>query len=145
MNTAEGLVLALQQRSRNFPSILRKTDGETSISSRHTVIGNVHVSGAYYFSVILVTRQFLIQHIVPQLSDVSRPSHHHDRAGKTKIDQLADACIEAATFMAHMCHQVTKSGYLFGNMCILKLVKPHTLERIRPLINDVGLGCSRLG
>lgn len=87
------------------------------------MIGNVHVSGAYYFSVILVTRQFLIQHIIPQLSDVSRPARHHNAVGRAKIDQLADACIEAATFMAHMCHQVMKSGHLLGNMCILKLVK----------------------
>ncbi|KAF3001238.1 hypothetical protein E8E13_002737 [Curvularia kusanoi] len=119
-DTAESLVLALQQRSRNFPSILRKVNEDKSNSSRHTIIGNVHVSGAYYFSVILVTRQFLIQHIVPQLSDVSGPPQNHDLAGKAKVDQLADACIEAATFMAHMCHQVMRSGHLLGNMCILK-------------------------
>ncbi|KAH6637944.1 hypothetical protein C7974DRAFT_390570 [Boeremia exigua] len=119
IDTAESLVLALQQRSRNFPSILRKSNEEESTNSRHTIIGNVHVSGAYYFSVILVTRQFLIQHVVPQLSETSR-SRHHNIAGNAKVDQLADACIEAASFMAHMCHQVMKSGHLLGNMCILK-------------------------
>ena len=122
VNTAESLVLALQQRSRSFPSILRKSKEEASGGSRHTIIGNVHVSGSYYFSVILVTRQFLIQHIVPQLSDISRPVRHQNIAGKAKVDQLADACIEAATFMAHMCHQVMRSGHLLGNMCILKSV-----------------------
>ncbi|KAJ4989221.1 hypothetical protein SVAN01_05300 [Stagonosporopsis vannaccii] len=120
VDTAENLVLALQQRSRNFPSILRKSTEEDSSNNRHMVIGNVHVSGAYYFSVILVTRQFLIQHVVPQLSDRPRLIQHHNINGKTKIDQLADACIEAATFMAHMCHQVMRSGHLLGNMCILK-------------------------
>lgn len=120
VDTAESLVLSLQQRSRNFPSILRKSTEEDSTKNRHMVIGNVHVSGAYYFSVILVTRQFLIQHVVPQLSDGPRPTPHHNISGKFKVDQLADACIEAATFMAHMCHQVMKSGHLLGNMCILK-------------------------
>lgn len=120
VDTAENLVLILQQKSRNFPSILRSSNDEDSSNSRHVTIGNVHVSGAYYFSVILVTRQFLIQHVVPRLSDGSTPPQHHDIPGNTKIDQLADACIEAATFMAHMCHQVMRSGHLLGNMCILK-------------------------
>ena len=120
VDTAESLVLALQQRSRNFPSILRKSNDEGSTNSRHVIIGNVHVSGAYYFSVILVTRHFLIQHVVPQLSDRPKSLQNHDITGRTKIDQLADACIEAATFMAHMCHQVMRSGHLLGNMCILK-------------------------
>lgn len=120
VDLAESLVLALQQKSRSFPSVLRRSNDEDSSNSRHVIIGNMHVSGAYYFSVILVTRQFLIQHVVPQLSDGSKPLQHHDMAGKTKVDQLADACIEAATFMAHMCHQVMRSGHLLRNMCILK-------------------------
>ena len=120
VDTAESLVLALQQKSRNFPSVLRSSDNEGSSSSRHNTIGNMHVSGAYYFSVILVTRQFLIQHIVPQLSEGSKSSRRQDLTEQAKIGQLADACIEAATFMARMCHQVMKSGHLLGNMCILK-------------------------
>ncbi|KAF3038469.1 hypothetical protein E8E12_003322 [Didymella heteroderae] len=120
VDTAESLVLALQQKSRNFPSVLRSSDNEGCTNSRQVIIGNMHVSGAYYFSVILATRQFLIQHIIPQLSDGSKPSQHQDLSEKSKIDQLADACIEAATFMAHMCHQVMRSGHLLGNMCILK-------------------------
>jgi hypothetical protein len=120
VDTAESLVLALQQRSRNFPSILRTSNAEELTRSRHIILGNVHVSGAYYFSVILVTRQFLVQHVVPQLSDGPRSFQHNDDVGNTKIDQLANACIEAATFMAQMCHQVMRSGCLLGNMCILK-------------------------
>lgn len=128
VNTAESLVLALQQRSRNFPSVLRNGNEDRSASSRHTVIGSVHVSGVYYFSVILVTRQFLIRHVVPQLSQLSKSSSHHELPEKAKVDQLADACIEAATFMANMCYQVMRSGHLLGNMCILKSVKICMLE-----------------
>lgn len=120
VDTAESLVLALQQKSRNFPSVLRGSDNEGSTSSRHSVIGSMHISGAYYFSVILVTRQFLIQHIVPQLSEESKLPQRQDFTKKAKVDQLADACIEAATFMAHMCYQVMRSGHMLGNMCILK-------------------------
>ncbi|KAF1932448.1 uncharacterized protein M421DRAFT_54743 [Didymella exigua CBS 183.55] len=120
VDTAERLVLALQQKTRDFPSILRRSSEKAPTGIRHIIIGNMHVSGAYYFSVILITRQFLIKHIVPQLSDANRSPQHHDVAGRSKVDQLADACIEAATFMARMCHRVMKSGHLLGNMCILK-------------------------
>lgn len=123
---AENLVLSLQQRSRNFPSILRQPDAEETQPSRYVTIGNVHVSGSYYFSVILVTRMFLIQHIVPQLSEQAHSgtalegSSPSESTRKAKVAQLANACIEAATFMAQMCHQVMKSGNLIGNMCIVK-------------------------
>ena len=131
MNTAESLVLALQQRSRNFPLVLRNANDDKSTKSRNTVIGSIHVSGVYYFSVILVTRQFLIRHVVPQLSHLSTSSHHHDLPEKAKVDQLADACIEAATFMANMCYQVMRSGHLLGNMCILKSVKSRISEETK--------------
>lgn len=121
---AEEFVLALQHRSRNFPVELRSSEISDLPRSRYTVIGNVHVSGVYYFSVILATRQFLIQHIVPQLSKQDRASGHlgpyRDVGDKVEISQLAEACVEAATFMAEMCHEVMKSGHLLGNMCILK-------------------------
>lgn len=123
---AESLVLALQQRSRNFPSILRQPNSGENLDDRHITIGNMHVSGAYYFSVILVTRHFLIQHVVPQLPGHTQSSTgrhsipNDDPTQKAKSAHLADACIEAATFMAQMCHQVMRSGRLAGNMCILK-------------------------
>lgn len=124
-DTAESLVLALQQHSRNFPVALRRpSNGETQ-SNRHSVIGNVHVSGLYYFSVIIATRQFLIQHIVPKLAVQGPILHERTRTCRSavtlsKIARLADACVEAATFMAEMCHEVMRSGLLFGNMCIVK-------------------------
>lgn len=123
---AEGFVLALQQCSRTFPSILRQPDNGGESNDRHVTLGNVHVAGTYYFSVILVTQHFLIQHVVPQLSGQAQipPAHHsgstHETTGNVKITHLADACIEAATFMAQMCHQVMRSGSLMGNMCIVK-------------------------
>jgi hypothetical protein len=118
IEAAEGFVLSLQQRSRNFPSVLRQPNRAENPHSRHVTIGNVHVSGAYYFSVILVTRQFLIQHVMPQLSGHSDPQY--DPTRKVKVTHLADACIEAATFMVQMCHQIMRSGHLLGNMCIVK-------------------------
>lgn len=123
---AKDLVLALQQRSRNFPAVLRRLERQEATVNRHIIMGNVHVSGAYYFSVILATRQFLIQHIVPQLSGQARFSpgeysgSQEESSRQSQIHLLADACLEAATFMAQMCYQVMKSGHMLGNMCIIK-------------------------
>lgn len=126
-DAAEGFVLSLRRCSRTFPSILRQhhhTNGKPDM--RHTTIGNVHVASVYYFSVILVTRQFLIQHVVPQLSGHGDSGPRQNSCSTTnavdtaKITHLAEACIEAATFMAQMCHQVLKNSLLVGNMCILK-------------------------
>lgn len=123
---AEDLVLALQQCSRNFPAVLRQPTNGPEPISRHVTIGNVHVSGLYYFSVILITRQFLIQQIVPQLyKQTNSPRTYRGRSSYDEPEsegnaRLADACIEAATYMAQMCHQVMSSGQFLGNMCILK-------------------------
>lgn len=122
---AEKLVLDLQQRSRSFPAALRGPQGLEVSNTRGRILGNTHVSAIYYFGVIISTRQFLIQHIVPQLSnqDQSEPefrdSHQHSN-NPPRVGRLADACIEAATFMADMCHEIMQSGQLLGNMCIMK-------------------------
>lgn len=122
----EGFVLALRQSSRTFPPILRHHGGDKDFNLRHVTIGNVHVAGSYYFSVILVTRHCLIRHVVPLLSGKADGSSRQSQnleptvTENTKIAHLADACIDAASLMAQMCHQVMNSGLLLGNMCILK-------------------------
>ncbi|KAL5406760.1 hypothetical protein PMIN03_007558 [Paraphaeosphaeria minitans] len=126
IEATEAFVLALRQRSRTFPPILRHHVNENNFETRHITIGNVHVAGSYYFSVILVTRHCLIRHVVPLLSGQARNSPQQAQGSKsattehTKVAHLADACIDAASLMAQMCHQVMKSGMLVGNMCILK-------------------------
>jgi hypothetical protein len=126
MEATEAFVLALQQRSRTFPPILRQHGSQNDFDTRYVTIGNVHVAGSYYFSVILVTRHCLIQHVVPLLSGRARNSARQPQGSETatakdtKVAHLADACIDAASLMAQMCHQVMNSGMLVGNVCILK-------------------------
>lgn len=93
------------------------------------MIANVHVAGTYYFGIILVTRQFLIQHIVPQLRGQSarRKTSHGlgDGLGGDESETIAElsrACIEAATYMAQMCREAVDANVLLGNMCIIKSV-----------------------
>jgi hypothetical protein len=135
---AGDFVQALRQRSRTFPAILRQQQntsvGLSSTSpSRYMTIGNAHVAGVYYFSVILVTRHFLIQHVMPQLCGDDEPraatststSPQQDTSGSVRsvgatVTELADACIEAAIYMAQMFHHIMESESLLGNMCIVK-------------------------
>lgn len=79
---------------------------------QETMIANIHVAGTYYFGVILVTRQFLIQHIGPQLR---RPLQAAPAA-----PPLAQACIGAAIYMARMCREAADAHILLGNMIIIK-------------------------
>lgn len=126
---AENLVIKLQQCIRSVPSVLKQPIIENNPEMRHVILGNVHVSGLYYFSVILITRHSLIQHVVPQLASQAHDSTDvsdinveliHDTPESKRVAHLAEACIEAATFMAQMCFQIMRAGHLMANMCIVK-------------------------
>lgn len=128
---------ALRQRPRRGDDVREQEEeqgGDNENNAHHyyreTMISNVHVAGTYYFGIILVTRQFLIQHVVPQLrgGQATRRAHssrqgmgEEDESGRT-IGELSRACIEAATYMAQMCREAVDAGVLLGNMCIIKSV-----------------------
>ncbi|RAQ46321.1 hypothetical protein AFGD_000634 [Aspergillus flavus] len=91
---------------------------------RENMIGNIHVACTYYFGVILVTRQSLIQHIMPQIRG-KRPRkttlrQETNEEGNEKVAELSSVCTDAATYMAQMCCDAAEAGILWGNMCILK-------------------------
>src|SRR5690242_12602420 len=56
----------LKPWSSSLPSCLRTASQEnsTDVSYRDQVIGNLHVACAYYFSVILITRPFLVHFLL---------------------------------------------------------------------------------
>lgn len=135
------LPASLRQRPRSGDGAAAAHDAAHHHHHRETMIANVHVAGTYYFGIILVTRQFLIQHIVPRL----RGLHHHNHNGTTTrsssgwrggqglvvgeddmssgtIADLSRACVEAAMYMAQMCREAMDAGVLLGNMCIIKSV-----------------------
>lgn len=91
------------------------------------MIANVHVAGTYYFGIILVTRQFLIQHVMPQLhghaSKAKEGHRQNNQKGNKRADAVAElsrSCIGAATYMAQMCREAVDAGVFMGNMCIIK-------------------------
>jgi hypothetical protein len=93
--------------------------GDTS-RDRGALIANIHVAGTYYFGVILITRQHLIQHVLPQLGEPSKASTMSASSGI--VADRSQACVEAAIFLSQMCCEALDSGVFLGNMCIIKYV-----------------------
>ncbi|KAF6837664.1 hypothetical protein CMUS01_04934 [Colletotrichum musicola] len=126
---AESFLEDIRDWSSSLPATLRRglqrtTTGIPESSDRETTIGNIHVACSYYFAVITTTREFLIQHIMPQ---VEGKAEHADfswsqYAGhdNEKVAELSGVCVDAAAFMAEMCSEALDSGIIMGNMCILK-------------------------
>ncbi|KAL2287150.1 hypothetical protein FJTKL_06150 [Diaporthe vaccinii] len=132
-SSAEHFLQLLQEWSQVLPVSLRQRPqkGDTPLQDdpgyREKMIANVHVAGTYYFGIILVTRQFLIQHVMPQLhghaSKAKEGQRQNNQLGNKGADAVADlsrSCIGAATYMAQMCWEAVDAGVFMGNMCIIK-------------------------
>ncbi|KAI1376815.1 hypothetical protein F4677DRAFT_445138 [Hypoxylon crocopeplum] len=117
-NWSHSLPTQLRQQLRNHPG------SDVNANFRELTIGNIHVAGAYYFGVILVTRPFLVQQIMPQLRGRPAPPIEpleEDRAAYSgKAAEFSQACVEAATYMVEMCSEAIDTSAIWGNMCILK-------------------------
>ncbi|KAE8382977.1 hypothetical protein BDV26DRAFT_277672 [Aspergillus bertholletiae] len=127
-NSADHFLRIWREWSQALPDKLRvrprkEPDLGLNPDYREKMIGNIHVACTYYFGVILVTRQSLIQHIMPQIRG-KRPKKATTRQetsdGNEKAAELSSVCTDAATFMAQMCCDAAEAGILWGNMCILK-------------------------
>lgn len=126
---AESFLEDIRDWSSSLPAMLRRglqrtTTGIHESSDRETTIGNIHVACSYYFAVITTTREFLIQHIMPQ---VDGKAEHADFSwsqcadqDNEKVAELSGVCVDAAAFMAEMCSEALDSGIIMDNMCILK-------------------------
>ena len=84
------------------------------------VIGSLHISCFYYFSVIVVTRPFLIPFLVGHLQDGQHLSELDIEAITSEGAKLAHTCLNAAIYMIQTCSEVMDNGLLLGNMCIIK-------------------------
>lgn len=131
--SAERFLQLLQEWSQILPVSLRQRPkkGDNLVQDdpeyRQKMIANVHVAGTYYFGIILVTRQFLIQHIMPQLRGHATKlkeghgNHAHPASSEgDSVAELSRACTGAAIYMAQMCREAVDAGVFLGNMCIIK-------------------------
>lgn len=132
-SSAEHFLQLLQEWSQALPVSLRQRPrkGDKALQGdpgyREKMIANVHVAGTYYFGIILVTKQFLIQHVMPLLhghaskgKEGQRRNDQRGNKGADAVAELSRSCIGAAIYMAQMCREAVDAGVFMGNMCIIK-------------------------
>ncbi|KPI45037.1 uncharacterized protein AB675_2707 [Cyphellophora attinorum] len=120
---AEDYLQRLRAWSQGVPPELRQfTSANAATTDSEHVIGAVHISCIYYYGVILVTRPFLISHLMSKLrrNGTETPHTATTTGDQEKITKLADACLNSAIYMSQTGYQAMESGYLLGNMCLLK-------------------------
>jgi hypothetical protein len=131
--TAEGLLEQFRGWSRSLPPVLLKFtfipgDGASlDPVDRQLLIGNIHTSCVYYFSVMLVTRPFLFAYLLSRLRGrapdqlISDPDEASDiNIKNNKVSKLAQVCVRSAIYMVNMCQTAKSSNFFFGNLCLLK-------------------------
>ena len=87
-----------------------------------TVLASVHVSCAYYYTIISATQPALITTLAAALaSDVKSAvaPAELDRE-HSSIQRTGQACIEAAAYMLQTCYEAHISSALLANMCVIK-------------------------
>ncbi|QIW96071.1 hypothetical protein AMS68_001589 [Peltaster fructicola] len=114
-NIVKDFLDRLSRWSAELPPPLKSDppQGLSEIEQRGYVIGNVHVSCAYYYAVVIATRQYLIAVLHRALSGAQATN-------TTETTQLANACVESALLMLQTCREVREAGILLDNMCLLK-------------------------
>lgn len=129
LTVAERFLQRLQEWSSRLPSNIRQftksTDPPLTLQEQEQILGNITVSCVYYFAVIVVTRPFLISHLMEHLPGGGGAAAEGVEGMPTSKDNsdvvdLAQACIDSAIYMAQMCHEALQSGLLLNQMCILK-------------------------
>lgn len=136
--TAEHLLGNLRRWIQSLPPSLRarlesgsamhpETLETGALNEVHRQAGVLHVCCIYYFAVILITRPFLIAYLLSRLRGrapdqlISDPSENSDIAIKNStVSKMAQVCVSAAVYTAQACVSSKRSGFEFGNLCLLK-------------------------
>jgi hypothetical protein len=119
---AERFLGRLRDWSSSLPQEIRhfkRDQTSLSLAEQEQIIGSIHVSCVYYFAVMMVTRPFLISHLMARLPAASAAERDTSPDGLEESN-LAQACIDSAVLMAQTCHDALQSGILLKNMCIMK-------------------------
>ncbi|KAL0933591.1 fungal specific transcription factor domain-containing protein [Colletotrichum truncatum] len=83
------------------------------------VTGACQVLCSYYYAVILVSRPFLMYELHKRLTEGSSGSSAGRNGLVSGKSKLADACIDAASFMVDILVGLTEKGYLDGQMPLI--------------------------
>ncbi len=126
VKTGEHYLALLNQWSQSLPPQIRIKTMPVSADegARARIVGSLHVSCYYHFAVMLVSRPFLISHLIATTNmQHEHLGNHFGEMGKNQtISEMAQVCVRAAVLMAQACSDVDEAGFMLENMCIVKQV-----------------------
>ncbi|KIV95395.1 hypothetical protein PV10_03059 [Exophiala mesophila] len=126
LRSAEQYLKRLRDWSSSLPKDVKQFsrvfDAHLTVADQERVIGNIHVACIYYFAVMLITRPFLISHLMENLPGGVAETPGTDSAENkpADVENMAEACVDSAMYMAQICHEALQSGLLMNAMCIVK-------------------------
>ncbi|RMZ82688.1 hypothetical protein DV738_g1580, partial [Chaetothyriales sp. CBS 135597] len=128
--TANDYLGLLQQWLQRVPADLKlSVTPHIPQANTRQVIGSLHVSAYYYHVVMLVTRPFMIAHLIKKLAahapmQGGTPSALGGGFGGTfdsEITSLAHACTNAAIYLAQTAYEVHQSALLLSRMPLIEV------------------------
>ncbi|KAJ5555438.1 Aldolase-type TIM barrel [Penicillium sp. DV-2018c] len=97
INVAETISNQHRAWVRTLPTILKMTTERSEHKSMESSLAAAHVFGSYYWSIILLTRPFLIYSVSQYIKTKARSSPASgNRNGGSRISLFADACVYSA-------------------------------------------------
>lgn len=138
----------LQQASSKVPAELQKVASPGALV-QPSVLRNAAVACSYYFTMLVLTRPFLITSIQTKLSraSASHPTNTQnspleDGHIQSDIMQGATTSIDAATYTIRLLHEILVANLLFHNMPLAMFVQiPMTFNAIADNIAVLGYSC----
>lgn len=96
INVAETISNQHRAWVRTLPTVLKMQTERLEKKSMESSLAAAHVFGSYYWSIILLTRPFLIYRVAQYVKGKLDPSSTESKNGSSRIALFADACVYSA-------------------------------------------------
>lgn len=120
--TVENFLLRLRTWSQNLPASVRAWSKASTLPEEHSVpemLSGYRVIAHHYFTILLLTRSFLISHLLQHLPGSKVEAHPRD---PEKTLDFMNVCVESASCLADLCMRLSDLGLLSRGMCLFKRV-----------------------
>jgi hypothetical protein len=127
--SAKALLENLTAWSTTLDPKLRSTSADPSFDrlNQELILGNMHVSCAYYFAVILTTRPYLMRALLSSTltsrqatGGDSLPPSSNAPSEDPDTAVLISTCEDAAMLMLDSCRDILDADIMLSNMCLLQ-------------------------
>ncbi|KAJ5085676.1 hypothetical protein N7532_010447 [Penicillium argentinense] len=97
INVAESISNQHRAWVRTLPAVLKIQTERLDNKSMEDSLAAAHVFGSYYWSIILLTRPFLVFRVAQYVKNKSDlPTSSESRSGSSRVSLFADACVYSA-------------------------------------------------